>query len=50
MKLTRTFYFALVMMACVVMSTSGCERRPRPYGGLKNDKQQQAVDPHINNQ
>jgi len=50
MKLSRTFCFALVVMACVIVSTSGCDRRPRPYGGLPLDKEAAPIDPQSNNQ
>lgn len=50
MKVSRTFFAALVLMACVLASVSGCERRPRPYAGFKEDKSaQQPIDPHSQN-
>jgi hypothetical protein len=49
MKLSRTFYLALVVMACVIVSTSGCDRRPRPYGGIPLDKGAAPIDPQSNN-
>jgi hypothetical protein len=50
MKVSRTFFAALVLMAFVLASVSGCERRPRPYAGFKEDKTaQQPIDPHSQN-
>lgn len=37
-------------MACVIVSTSGCDRRPKPYAGLESDKAAEAVDAHSHNQ
>lgn len=45
MKFSRTFCLALLVMACVIVSTSGCERRPQPYAGIPMDNAKEAVDP-----
>ena len=49
MKLSRTFCFALVVMACVIVSTSGCDRRPQPYAGIPLDKGAEPINPESNN-
>ena len=49
MKLSRTFYLALVVMACVIVSTSGCDRRPQPYAGIPLDKGAEPINPESNN-
>jgi hypothetical protein len=49
MKLSRAFCFALTVMACVIVSTSGCDRRPQPYAGIPLDNAKEAVDPQIVN-
>ena len=49
MKLSRTFCLALTVMACVIVSTSGCERRPQPYAGIPLDNAKEAVDPQTIN-
>lgn len=49
MKLSRTFYLALVVMACVIVSTSGCDRRPQPYAGIPLDKDAAPINPESNN-
>lgn len=49
MKLSRTFCLALVVMSCVIVSVSGCERRPQPYAGIPLDNAKEAVNPQIVN-